>query len=118
VDYRADHAQRAAAHFGLPDYEGCHLDILKDWLWNLEIPEQGGRVLIFLRFDAFVQMFPDAAWILLEYVEMSSHRMLLFGRRLLALVQSDDPDLPIRPVGSRQPMWNRHERVLRESFGL
>ena len=106
-----------AAHFGSPDYEGCDLDMLKDWLWNLEIPEEGGRVLVFLRFDAFLKMFPNAAWSILEYVEMSSRRMLLFGRRLLALVQSDDPNISLKPVGARQPMWNSHEWALYESFG-
>jgi len=108
-----------ALAFGLefPEYYGRNLDALNDCIGDIEIPEESGRVLIFHRYDVFAANFPIIGWTILDVVETNSRRLLLFGRRLLALVQSDDPKISFEPVGARPVMWNRRE-WLNKSRGL
>jgi hypothetical protein len=46
---------------------------------------------------------------LLDIFATQSRAHLLFGRRLFAMVQSDDPRLSIGPVGAAPVTWNRRE---------
>src|SRR5688572_14562804 len=82
-------------------YYGRNLDALNDCLCDIEISEESGRALVFNRYDAFTVRFPRLAWAILDIVEITSRRLLLFGRRLLVLVQSDDPAISFEPVGAR-----------------
>ena len=81
------------------------------------MPESGGRVLVFNKYDSFATKVPQVAWAVLDIVEINSRRMLLFGRRLIILVQSDDPEISFEPIGASSVMWNRKE-WLNESRGL
>jgi len=56
-----------------------------------------------------VERIPAVAWHVLDIVEVNSRRFSLFGRRLIALVQSDDPSLSFDPVGARPVVWNPRE---------
>lgn len=100
-----------------PPYYGRNLNALNDCISDIEIPEEGGRVLVFSRYDSFAARFPDVAWSVLDIMEINSRRLLLFGQRLIVLVQSDDPELFFEPVGGRPVMWNRKEWLAR-SRGL
>jgi RNAse (barnase) inhibitor barstar len=106
-----------AAGLEFPDYYGRNLDALNDCLSDIEIPEESGRVLIFHRYDAFAAKCPRAAWVVLDIIESNSRSLLLFGRRLLALVQSNDPSISFERVGARPVMWNQRE-WLNKSRGL
>src|SRR5258705_9217266 len=101
--------QALASGLDFPDYYGRNLDALNDCLCDIGIPEESGRVLVFERYDAFAAKVPRVAWAVLDIVEINSRRLLLFGRRLLALVQSDDPRISFEPIGARSAMWNRRE---------
>ena len=100
-----------------PNYYGRNLDAFNDCLGRLEVPEESGRVLIFRRYDLFAARFPRVAWPVLDILECQSRFLLLFGRRLLTLVQSDDPETSFEPVGARPVMWNRRE-WLNQNRGL
>ena len=76
---------------------------------DIEIPEEGGRVLVFSRYDLFAARLPDVAWSVLDIMEIMARRQLLFGRRLITLVQSDDPEISFELVGGRPVMWNIRE---------
>ena len=109
--WRSEEDMHEALASGLkfPDYYGRNLDALNDCIGHLEIPEESGRVLIFHRYDAFAAAFPRAAWVILNIIENKSRFLLLFGRRLFALVQSFDPKLSFEAVGAHPVMWNRRE---------
>jgi hypothetical protein len=58
-----------------------------------EVPEEGGRVVVLKRYDSVAVRFPKVTWSVLDIMEFNSRRRLLFGRRLIVLVQSDDPQI-------------------------
>jgi hypothetical protein len=51
----------------------------------------------------------------LSFSESAEQRAALIGgRHLICLVQSDDPDLRLAPVGATVPQWNRDEWLDRD----
>ncbi len=52
------------------------------------------------RYDRFAKVESHLAWSVLDALETTSRRLLLTGRRLLTLVQSDDPRIRFERVGS------------------
>lgn len=92
-----------------PDYFGRNLDALNDCLCDLNISEDGGRALVFHRYDAFESKMTEIAWKILDIIETRSRNYLLFGKRLLALVQSDNPQIKFNGLGAQHADWNRCE---------
>src|ERR1041384_1269586 len=92
-----------------PAYYGRNLDAFNDSIGDIEIADEGGRVLVFNRYDSYAARFPDVAWSVLDILEINSRRLLLFGRRLIVLVQSDDPEISFERVGARPVSWNMRE---------
>ena len=92
-----------------PEYYGNNLNALNDCLSDIEIPEEGGIVFVFYQFDQFNKFDERLAWHVLEIIENNARRFLLFGRRLIALIQSDDPKISIKPVGANGIGWNGAE---------
>jgi hypothetical protein len=66
-------------------------------------------VVVLERFDQLYSRTPEWAWTFLDIFASQSRRHLLFGERLLVLLQSDDPRLLVRPVGACPVGWNRRE---------
>ena len=64
---------------------------------------------MFRRYDSFARSQPQLAQTILDSIETSSRRFLLTGRRLLALVQSDDPRIRFERVGAVPVTWNPRE---------
>ena len=62
-----------------------------DCLCDIEIPDECGCVLVFRRYDKFAARLPNVAQWVLEGFQDNSRILSLWGRRLLALVQTDDP---------------------------
>ena len=92
-----------------PDYYGRNLNALNDCISDIEISEEGGRVLVFNKYDSFAARFPDVAWSILDILEINARLQLLFGRRLIVLVQSDDPEISFERVGGGAVSWNPRE---------
>jgi len=97
-----------ASRLGFPDYYGKNLDALNDCLRNVAVSDSG-RVLIFHRYDIFTVKIPKAAWHVLDIIDRNAWFHLLFGRRLFALVQSDNPSIKFPLIGSRAAGWNPRE---------
>ena len=93
----------------VPPLLGRNLDALNDCLSDLEIPEDSGWVLVLRRYDHFSERNPEVAWTVLDIVQRNSHIFLLFGRRLLALIQSNDPQIHFQPIGAFPVWWNWKE---------
>ncbi len=98
-----------AATLNFPDYFGRNLNALNDCLCDIDVPEESGRALVFHRYDAFAAKMSEVVWTVLDIIESNSHLYLLFGKRLLALVQSDDPRIQFNGLGAQHANWNRRE---------
>ncbi|MGQ0797206.1 MAG: barstar family protein, partial [Methanobacteriota archaeon] len=105
----ADLHESFRRELAFPDYYGRNLDALVDCLRDLEFPSSGGIALEFRHYDAFRQAFPSLAQTVLDILASVSYEQLADGRKLLALVQSDDPAIQFDPVGARPVLWNERE---------
>jgi RNAse (barnase) inhibitor barstar len=109
--------EELAGRLEFPDYYGRNLDALNDCMSDIAIPEDGGRVLVFHRYDDFTARLPDVAWHILDIINGRAWLHALFGRKLMALVQSNDPRIKFPPFSSHSAMWNPRE-WLDKSRGL
>ncbi len=105
-----DFHDAASSTLGFPSYYGRNLDAFNDCLCAIAVPEEGGTVLAFRSFDVFQRLCPGPAWHILDIVARWSRFFLLTGRRMMALVQSDDPGLRVEPVGARPVLLNNDEQ--------
>src|SRR3954471_13313170 len=87
----ADFHAEVGVRLGFPDYYGRNLDAFNDCIGDIEVPDSGGRAIVFRRFDLFAVREPRVAQVILDIMASTSWHCLLFGRRLLTIVQSDDP---------------------------
>jgi hypothetical protein len=55
--------------------------------------------------------------VLLEHLASIARWHLLFGRRLICLVETIDPDLELPPLGAEHGAWNRHDWLLAHRTG-
>jgi|SRR5690348_8766215 len=104
-DFHAD----VKRELGLPEYYAGNLASWIDSLGDLDVPSEGGVVVQFRHFDAFARVEPHFAHTLLDSIESASRRFLLMERRLLALVQSDDPRIRFERIGAAPVNWNPRE---------
>ena len=95
--------------FAFPSHYTNNLASLVDALAELEIPAGGAVAVQIRRYDRFVKAEPHLAWSVLDALETTSRRLLLTGRRLLTLVQSDDPRIKFERVGAMPVNWNPRE---------
>lgn len=92
-----------------PSYYSKNLASWIDCLPELSVPDESGMALVFRRYDAFAKAQPSLAQTILDSLESTSRRFLLTGRRLIALVQSDDPRIRFERVGALPVTWNPRE---------
>ena len=105
----ADFHAEVKRELALPEYYVGNLASWIDALGDLDVPEDGGVVLQVRHFDAFARLDPQFAHTILDSIESASRRFLVLGRRLLALVQSDDARIRFERVGAMPVNWNPRE---------
>jgi hypothetical protein len=103
---------------GFPEHYSSNLASWVDCLPELTIPDESGMVLAFRQYDAFAKAQPQLAQTILDSLESTSRRFLLTGRRLIALVQSDDPRIRFERVGALPVTWNPREWLDSDRVGL
>ncbi|PZM85428.1 MAG: hypothetical protein DKT66_04395 [Candidatus Melainabacteria bacterium] len=96
-----------------PSYYGENLNAFSDCLSDLEMDEDGGFAIAIRHFNSFFRVMPDRAQAVLDIIETNSRRHLLIGKRLIALVQTDNPRVVYEHVGCITPSWNPRERMER-----
>jgi hypothetical protein len=98
-----------------PDYYGHNLDAFNDCLRDVATYAYGasrdatGTILVFTGYDAFAAREPRAAQVILDIIAGNARHAMLFGHRMLCLVQSNDPNLDFDPVGATPVTWNSAE---------
>jgi RNAse (barnase) inhibitor barstar len=103
---QADFHRDVGAALDFPDYYGNNLDAFNDCLRDVAMYTYGanrdatGTVLVLAHYDAFTRREPRAAAAILDVFANAARWGMLFGHRMLCLVQSDDPDLHFAPVGA------------------
>ena len=105
----ADLHESLKKELAFPDYYGRNLNALDECLGDMDIPAEGRVVLVFRHYDALQRALGSLAQTVLDIIAGASYRHLANGRRLLALVQSDDPAIGFDPVGKRPVIWNSKE---------
>lgn len=104
-----------AIALNFPDYYGHNLDALTDCLGDVADGDYGwsakdeGLVLIMEGFDQFIRRETRAGHHLLDVFAGQARTASLVGNRMLCLVQSDDPDLKLEPIGATAVGWNDSE---------
>ncbi|MCI0461206.1 MAG: barstar family protein [Gemmataceae bacterium] len=94
---------------GFPHPPFPNLDGFDDYCWDIQVPSAGGLAVVLHRFDLVAAKFPRFARSVLDILAWASWNNLLFGRRLICMVRSEDPWIQFGPVGGREPWWNRRE---------
>jgi hypothetical protein len=72
-------------------------------------PDPTGIVIVLTSFDTFASGQRHLSHRLLDIMAAQSRQALLFGRRILCLLQSNDPDLMLKRVGAMSVEWNEAE---------
>ena len=103
---------------GFPSYYARNLASWVDCLAEIQVPDESGMAIVFRRYDSFAKAQPRLAQTVLDSIESTSRRFLLTGRRLIALVQSDDPRIRFDRVGAMPVTWNPREWLDSDRLGV
>jgi RNAse (barnase) inhibitor barstar len=126
-DWESEHLMHESlkAHLSFPDYYGKNLDALDEcMLDDLVVPDSGGLALVLNHYDRFFKPARNlssdersTAEVVLNIFAKAVRHHMLFGRRLLILVQSDDPKIEFGRLGGVAAWWN-HREWLNKNRGL
>jgi hypothetical protein len=94
--------------YGRGSWSGFN-DGLMDYLLTAECPLV---VLVLKGFDQIRGKDEASILALLELLASIARWHLLFGRRLICLIETNDVDLDTGVLGGERPFWNRHEFLL------
>jgi hypothetical protein len=86
-----------------------NLDGFNDDCRYIMVPEEGGIVIVLRRFEHVAERLPEFARGVLDILACTSWDNLLFGGRMICLVQSENPWIQFGSVGGREPWWNPRE---------
>jgi hypothetical protein len=112
------HSDKQALLFAIVDslkitrYQGINLNGFNDFLAEIDFAGCTGVVVVLKAFHEFRQAFPECARHILDIMAVNQRWHMLFGNRLLTLVQSDEPRIheQIGQIGGCHPEWNWAER--------
>ena len=100
-----------------PEYYGNNMNALDECIQDdLVVPDSGGLALVLKHYDHIEKPAPASAadglsnsGLLLHILARAVRYHMLFGRRLLILVQSDDPTMAFGRLGGIAVSWNPRE---------
>jgi hypothetical protein len=105
---QVSHALKWEEQFGYSIWSG-NLNAFEDGLRHFPCPHSDRAVLVFQNFHIEVARDQDYAHTVLDIIEHSARNVLLQGKLLLCLVQTDDNTYSAPVVGGRAANWNRRE---------
>lgn len=86
-----------------------NLDALNDGLRGYPFPLNNRAALTLTDFHVLDRSDPRASHVVLDLLESHSRDFLLFAKRLVVLVQTDDARFYPPTIGGKRPQWNRQE---------
>jgi len=92
-----------------PAYYGRNLDAFNDCMGDVEVPDEGGMAILIRNVDGVDLREGQFLPVILDILVGTTRTNLLFGRRLLTLLQSRNPAIEFPAVGAAPVMWNRRE---------
>lgn len=98
--------QKLKDALSFPDYYGENLNAFEDCLTDMYNKTYRGLILVFRRYDSFVEEDGKFAEAILDIIARQSRVWLLTGQKLIGLIQSDNPDLDFPELGGTSPSWN------------
>jgi RNAse (barnase) inhibitor barstar len=110
------HVEVASA-LGFPGWYGENLDAFNDCMRDVLAPSDGGMAIVIREADSLRFREGRFLSVVLDILAVATRANLLFGRRLLTLVHSRDPEMEIPPVGAMLATWNQQE-FLNSSRGV
>jgi RNAse (barnase) inhibitor barstar len=93
------------AKLNFPDYYGENFNALRDCLYDLNIIKTG-FVFVFRHLDSIEKQTAHA---IVDILANSARFHMLFGNRIITLVQVDNPDYEIDAIGLTTALWNGQE---------
>jgi len=102
--------------FGYTPWTG-NLDALNDGIRGEPSASSDDTAICLSGFHNMVRDDSEWATALLDILEYQSRNYLLFGQRLIILVQTDNPNYQCKKIGGRQVQWN-HEEWFDKSRGI
>lgn len=97
-----------AATLDFPDHYGKNLDAFNDCLSDV-VPKNSGIVLVFKNYDSFAEKNADDAYQILDIIQINAWRFLIEDIKLLAFIQSNDPNIDFPDLGGLSAEWNDEE---------
>ena len=92
-----------------PEYYGKNLAAFKDCLGDMFEDPKFGIVIVFRHFELLYNHNKDLCEGILDAIDDISWEWLILGKKLICLIQSEDPDLFIDKIGGYNPVWNNRE---------
>ena len=98
-----------------PDYFGRNFNALNDCMrdvaaggygWNAS---ETGLVIVVRGYETFAAVDHSAAQTVLDIFADQARSAMLFGNRIICLLQTNDPNLSFAPVGAMPVKWNDAE---------
>jgi RNAse (barnase) inhibitor barstar len=113
------------AKLSFPDYYGKNLDAIDECILDdLVVPNSGGLALVLNNYDRLLKPVQgpavdkrSTAEVVLDIFARAVQYHMLFGKRLLILVQSDNPTIQFGRLGGVAARWN-HREWLNKNRGL
>lgn len=97
-------------HFGYPKWNG-NLDALSDGFRYGPFYLSDKIVIAIQNFDILVKQDVNLSFHLLDMIERHSRDYLLFGKRLIGVIQTNDPKYECASIGTTGAQWNFKERL-------
>jgi RNAse (barnase) inhibitor barstar len=92
-----------------PDYYGENLAAFNDCLGDMCNDRYKGVVITFRQYDEFLNNERSSAEAILDILATESRNWLLKGKKLIGLIQSNEPNLELPKLGGISPSWNSAE---------
>ena len=88
---------------------GGNLNCFRDHVGELDIPQKSGMLIVLMNFDKFYSKNKELADIVIDIIAEESRFHMLFGNRLITMLQLNNPKIELPSVGAMTIGWNSKE---------
>lgn len=95
--------------FDMPDYYGGNSNAFEECLNEKIYSRYQGLVIVLRRIDEFLNNDSNSSINMLDIIARESRFWLIEGKKLITLIQSNEPFLELPKLGGIEPVWNAQE---------